>query len=142
MVENKRKTVLEQTFVNVYFAVFCMFFVIPLLMVIIASISDEKEILKYGYQMIPKKLSSLSYATVFKVPQKIINAYQITVFNSVVGSAMSTVTMGLAAYPLSRRDFAYRRIITFIFWVTTLFSGGLIPSYIINTQYLHLNDTI
>jgi len=142
MVENRRKATTEQAVVNVYFIICCLFFVIPLLLVIASSFTNDSDIRQYGYSLFPKEWSMSAYDALFKVPQRILNAYMITAFTAFVGSFLSTLTMGLVAYPLSRRDFAYRGVITVFIFITMLFSGGLIPSYIVNTQYLKLNDTI
>jgi putative aldouronate transport system permease protein len=48
----------------------------------------------------------------------------------------------MCAYALSRVDFKFRRQITFYLFFTMLFSGGLVPSYILVTRYLHLKDNI
>ena len=50
--------------------------------------------------------------------------------------------MSMAAYCLARNNFRYKKILTFFIFFPTLFSGGMVPSYIINTQYLHLTDTL
>jgi len=76
------------------------------------------------------------------MPQRIVNAYLVTAFTSFAGMVMSVVTMGLVAYPLSRKDFAYRTPIMWFIYLTMLFTGGLIPTFIINTQVLGLRDTL
>lgn len=50
--------------------------------------------------------------------------------------------MSMAAYCLARSNFRYKKVLTFFIFFPTLFSGGMVPSYIINTQYLHLTDTL
>ncbi|MCL2362415.1 MAG: carbohydrate ABC transporter permease [Defluviitaleaceae bacterium] len=142
MVENKKKVVLEQILVNGYFILCCVLFVIPMLLVITSSFMQDNEIRMQGYRLFPSVWSTEAYSYLFRLPQRIINAYRITTFTSVVGTIMSVLTMGLVAYPLSRRDFAYRNAITWFIFLTMLFSGGLIPSFIINTQILGLRDSI
>ena len=142
MVENKAKSRIQQIIINIYFIFCSLFFVIPLLLVITSSFTNDANIRLYGYSLFPKAWSPEAYKSVFKVPQRIFDAYAVTAFTSIVGSFFSTLVMALVAYPLSRRDFAYRRSITVFIFITMLFSGGLIPSYIVNTQYLHLGNTI
>ena len=57
-------------------------------------------------------------------------------------TALSVLVMGVMAYPLARPNFKLRKPFTFFVVFTMLFSGGLVPSYILNVQYLHLNDTM
>jgi len=142
MVESKKKITLEQVLVNVYFIVVSMLFVIPLILMVTSSFMDDNEIRMYGYRLIPNSWSLEAYRYLFRIPQRILNAYTITAITSVVGMILSVITMGLVAYPLSRKDFAYRTPITWFIFLTMLFYGGLIPSFIINTQVLGLMDSI
>ncbi|MCL2704248.1 MAG: carbohydrate ABC transporter permease [Defluviitaleaceae bacterium] len=142
MVENKKQARVEQILLNGYFFICCLFFVIPMLLVITSSFTNDNEIRLYGYSLLPREWSLESYRAIFRIPQRMFDAYIITAFTSIVGTIMSVTVMALVAYPLSRRDFAYRKAITFFIFFTLLFSGGLIPSYIMNTQILKLDDTI
>ena len=55
---------------------------------------------------------------------------------------LGLLLMSMVAYALARRDFKARRFVSFFLYFTTMFGGGLVPSYILITQYLHLQDTI
>ena len=142
MVENKKKSIVEQVVVNAYFIFCCLLFVVPMLMVITTSFMSEAEIQMHGYRLFPQEWTLDAYSYLLRIPDRIISAYQVTIFNAVVGTFLSVLVMGLVAYPLSRRDFAYRNIITWYIFLTMLFSGGLIPSFIINTQVLGLRNTM
>ncbi|WP_394911904.1 carbohydrate ABC transporter permease [uncultured Robinsoniella sp.] len=61
---------------------------------------------------------------------------------TVIGTFLAVLFMSMAAYCLSRSNFRFKGILTFFIFFPTLFSGGLVPSYIINTQYLHLTDRL
>ncbi|GHU76377.1 ABC transporter permease [Clostridia bacterium] len=141
MVENRGASV-SRAVITVYFVLVAMLFVIPLWLVISSSFSNDADIRKYGYALIPKAFDLGAYRTLFRMPGKIVQAYKITFFISIVGSAASTIVMGLVAYPLSRTDFAYRRPISVFIIVTMLVSGGLIPSYIMIMQFLKLGNTL
>jgi len=142
MVENKKKLALEQILVNGYFIICSLLFLVPLILMVTSSFMDDNEIRMHGYRLIPNTWSLEAYRYLFRIPQRIINAYGVTIFTSTVGTVMSVITMGLVAYPLSRKDFAYRTPITWFIFLTMLFSGGLIPSFIINTQVLGLMDSV
>ncbi|MCL2379148.1 MAG: carbohydrate ABC transporter permease [Defluviitaleaceae bacterium] len=142
MVESKKKITIEQLLVNIYFIFCSMLFVVPLVLMVTSSFMDDNEIRMYGYRLIPNEWSLEAYRYLFRIPQRIVNAYIVTAFTSLVGTVMSVITMGLVAYPLSRKDFAYRTPITWFIFFTMLFNGGLIPSFIINTQVLGLMDSM
>ena len=63
-----------------------------------------------------------------------------TISQSFLGTFLSCIVMGLVAYPLSRSNFAYKGVITFIVFFTMLFGGGMIPTYIVYTQFYGLRD--
>lgn len=106
------------------------------------SVSNESAILSDGYKLIPESIDFSAYIQIFRNPKKIIDAYIVTVIFSSATTVLSVIIMSLAAYPLSRTSFKYRQGITFFFYFTMLFSGGLVPSYIVNTRYLHLTNNI
>jgi len=116
--------------------------VLPLLIVFSASITDEKAVTMYGYSLFPRNLSLEAYKYIFKDIMVILRAYGVTVFVTVVGSALSLVIIALYAYPISRKDFKYRNVFTFIAFLTMLFNGGLVPWYMVYVNVLHIDDTI
>ena len=69
-------------------------------------------------------------------------SYLMTIFYTGATTVLSLFVMSLLAYVLSRKDFKQRRLISFLVYFTTLFSGGMVPSYVLNVRYLHLNDTV
>lgn len=128
-----------QIALHVFFVCLCICYVYPLLLLI--SISFE------GYSgaqfgLIPREFTLRGYQQVFAQAERIIRGYGVTTFYSVVGTLGSLVVMAMFAYALSKKDYKLRNPITFLLFFTTLFSGGLVPSYIINSKYLHLNNTI
>ncbi len=120
----------------------CVAFIGPILMVLSASFSSESDILKYGYELFPRKIDLSAYKYVFKNPKMILDAYKVTIIYSFSSMALSTLLQAMVAYPLSRRGLKGKSFLAFYLYFTCLFSGGLIPTYILNTQYLHLNDTM
>lgn len=140
MMEQKRS--LSGYIINCIFFILSAVMVLPLILVVSISITDEKSLLKNGFQMIPKDFSLLAYEVILKTPGQLLHAYGVTIFVTVVGTIMSLFITTLIAYTISRRDYRYRRITTVYILFTMLFSGGIIPMYILVTQYLHLGNTI
>lgn len=117
-------------------------FVAPLLLILSGSFSDELALAKYGFTFIPMKFSTLAYQYILQDPSQIIQAYGISIFITVVGSAASLLVMSLLAYTLSRRDYPLRHPLSFYLFFTMLFNGGVVPFYILMTQFLHLQDNV
>ena len=116
--------------------------IVPLLLVIAVSFSDEQSVTLYGYQFIPKDWSLDAYRYLYQEGRTIVNAYMVTIFNTVVGTLLSILVISAFAYPLSRKDFAYRKLLTFMVVFTLLFSGGMVPWYLVTTQVLQLKNNI
>ena len=124
------------------FVVLSVLVIIPLIILISTSVSSEKDIADFGYRLIPKSIDFTAYRYIMKNPTQILNAYKTTFIFSISSMVLGLLLMSMVAYALSRRDFKARRFVSFFLYFTTMFGGGLVPSYILITQYLHLQDTI
>ena len=139
--KSTRNTIYQIT-LNLILILLCACIILPCLLLVSTSISNEQDIGFYGYQLIPRNIDFSAYKYVFRNPAAIIDAYKLTAFVSAVHTLLSLILIALIAYPLSRPKFKYRVQLSFFLYFTCLFSGGLVPSYILMTQYLHLDDTI
>lgn len=137
-----RKNKISGVLINLYFILSSLLFIIPFVLIISASFTDEQTLLQEGYKLIPTKFSVEAYKYVFRSPQQLLDSYKITIIYSAIATVLGVVVMAMMAYPLSRPNYRYKRIVTFFIFFTMLFSGGLIPTYIWVTRYLHLGDTI
>lgn len=116
--------------------------IIPLLLVLSASFSDEAAIGQYGYTLWPRSFSLFAYTYILSDPTQIVGAYGVTLFVTAVGTAVSLLISSCLAYVLSRKDFAYGRKFSFFVYFTMLFNGGLVPSYMLVTQVLGLKNSV
>ena len=119
-------------------AIICL---IPFLMVVVGSFTAEKEIIANGFSFFPKELSLEAYKTALKEPMAILRAYGVTASLTVIGTAIGLFIVAMTAYVLQRKDFKWRNKVSFFFYFTTLFSGGLVPWYILMLKYLGLKDS-
>lgn len=133
---------LSKVFIHMFFIIFSICCLIPIVTVFSISISREEDLLRMGYQIFPKHIDFLAYKYLFKYPELILNAYGVTIFVTVAGTFSALLINSMAAYALSRKQFEYRNPLSFIIFFTTMFSGGLIPWYILITSYLHLGNKI
>nr|WP_308624067.1 carbohydrate ABC transporter permease [uncultured Eisenbergiella sp.] len=115
---------------------------LPFIMLISGSFSSEQAIRFTGYGLLPKEFTLEAYRIVFKYPQKIARAYGVSISITLIGTVLGLFITTMAAYVISRKDFKYRNAISFFFYFTTLFNGGMVSTYIFYIQYLHLKDNL
>ncbi len=132
----------KQIGLNIFFIIMCILFVIPFWLVVSVSFSNETDVITNGYAFFPQNFDLAAYKQVFKNPEIVFDAYKITIIFSVVGTVLSTFLCCLIAYPLSRKEYTIRKYVSFYLFFTMLFSGGLVPTYILITKYLSLQNTI
>lgn len=121
------------------FALVCLF---PFLLLVSSSFMQENEILTQGYKLLPNTWSTGAYQFLFSNSTKLLDAYRVTITIALVGTVGGLFLMSMAGYVLCRKDFRYRNVISFFIYFTTLFSGGLIPSYILMVKGLGLKDNL
>lgn len=138
----KKKNRVTQTILNLFFTIMCIMIVIPFVMLVSASLSAEQDIIDYGYSILPRSISFEAYKYVFKNPKSILDAYRTTIIYSIAHTFLGILLCAMFAYPLSKPYLRGKKYLNFYLYFTALFSGGLVPAYILNTKYLHLNNTI
>lgn len=116
--------------------------VMPFLLLISSSVTAEDALLRYGYSFWPTKFSGYAYKYLFVTNRsKILRAYAITVIVTIIGTSLHLMTAPMFAYPLSRKDYKRRGVISFLVIFTMLFNGGMVAGYIIWTQVFHIKNT-
>ncbi len=138
----KRENKIPGVIINLLFCLGSLMFILPFVLIIAASFTDEQALLAQGYKLIPAEFSTEAYKYVFRNPQQLIDSYKITIIYSIAATFLGVVVMSMLAYPLSKPNYKYKKILTFFIFFTMLFSGGLIPTYIWLTRYLHMGDTV
>lgn len=138
----KKQKYIPQIILNILFIVLSSLIILPFLLVVAVSLSNERDILEYGYKLIPMNLDFAAYKYVFDNPTTILNAYKVTAIFSIVSMVLSVLFMAMIAFVLSKRDLKGKSQMSFFLYFTMLFNGGLVPTYILITQYLHLGDNI
>lgn len=116
--------------------------VLPFLLLVISSISDESSILRQGYTFFPDQLGLGAYSYLWNHSEQLARAYGVTVFITVFGTAASLLMTAMLAYPMSRQGVPLRNGIAFFVFFTLLFNGGLTPTYLVYVQYFDIKNTI
>ena len=115
--------------------------VLPFLLIVSGSFTDNGVILTEGYSLLPKEFSADAYKTIFQNPASILQAYKMTIYYTAVGTAVGLFVTTLTAYVLSRKEFKYRNTVSFLLYFTTIFGGGMIPWYLLYANVLNLKGT-
>ncbi|MBA2940885.1 carbohydrate ABC transporter permease [Paenibacillus sp. CGMCC 1.16610] len=115
--------------------------IIPIVLVLTASLTKESTILTEGYSLFPSSVTLEAYEFIFNNPKQIINSYLVTIFVTVTGTLLSIMVTAMVAYVICRKDFFLANKISFFIFFTLLFSGGLVPWYILVSRILHLKDS-
>ncbi len=103
---------------------------LPLIFIVSASFSSSEAVIAGRVTLWPVDFSLLGYETIFE-HKKVWDGFGNSLFYTVFGTLFNVVMTIIAAYPLSREDLVGRRVITIAFVFTMLFSGGLIPTYMV-----------
>ena len=121
-----------------FITVLCL---LPFMLIISGSLTDNASIAVDGYHFIPKVFSLEAYKTIFLFPDTVLQAYKVTTVNTLVGTMLGLFFMSMSGFVLSRKDFKYRNRISFLIYFTTIFGGGLVPWYMMMTSVLKMKDS-
>ncbi|MBD5152111.1 MAG: carbohydrate ABC transporter permease [Oscillibacter sp.] len=126
--------------IHIILGLFCLCCIIPFIFVIIISFSSEASIRQIGYSFIPAEWSVEAFQYAFQKLPQIWRSYFNSIFITVIGTVLSTLMCALYSYVLYRPDFKFRGFFNFFSFFTMIFGGGLVPTYIICSQVLGLNE--
>ncbi len=122
------------------------FFVIvtllPIVLLVIASFTQEQALIQNGYTFFPEALSLDAYYYMVKQGVVIVRAYGVSFLVTILGTVLSVLITTTLAYPMSRKSFRYKNVLSFFVFFTMLFNGGIVPSYIMWSRFFHIKNTI
>ncbi|MBO5622999.1 MAG: carbohydrate ABC transporter permease [Butyrivibrio sp.] len=115
---------------------------LPIILIVIASFTEETTLLRNGYSFFPKQWSTDAYVYMLQQGTTIFRAYGVSVAVTLIGTIMSVLITTMIAYPMSRKNFKYKNLLAFFVFFTMLFNGGVVPSYMMWTQVFNIKNTI
>ena len=127
---------------NLLFVVLAAMAILPVVFVFMISISSEESIRLVGYSFFPAEFSAKAYLFLWNERATILNALAISVAVTVIGMGLGLALTTSMGYALSRPDFKLKSFYTWVIFIPMLFSGGLVASYVVNANILHLRNTI
>ncbi len=138
----KTHTKVVHTLILVFIGVISLTWLVPLLLIVSASFTEEATLVNSGYELIPPKFSLEAYQWLGNDPSMLVNSYGVSIVVTAVGTVVGVIFMALLAYVLSQRNFKLRSVLTFIVFFTMLFNGGLVPYYINMSRVLGVKDSL
>ncbi|MDE7332676.1 MAG: carbohydrate ABC transporter permease [Lachnospiraceae bacterium] len=139
MVEKGKGFQVFAHFVLIIIVVCCL---APFVLLLMSSFTEEESLIINGYSFFPKQFSTYAYKYLLSDSAAMLRAYGISAIVTVAGTLCNLLITTLYAYPLSRKDLPGRSFFAFFLFFTMLFSGGLVPSYIMWTRTFHIQNTI
>jgi putative aldouronate transport system permease protein len=126
---------------SVLFIILAFLCVIPVVFVAIISLSSDESIQKIGYSFAPLSWSANAYQHLWHERSSVGQSFLVSVFVTVAGTGIGLLLNATMGYVLSRPGFRLRRFYTMLIFIPMLFGGGMVASYMINTQMLMLRNT-
>ncbi len=116
--------------------------ILPLMLIVASSLTEETTLIREGYRLWPSQPSVEAYRVLFGKSGTILNAYGVTFTVTAIGTCIGLMITVMLGYALSVPDLPFRRAMSFYVFFTMLFSGGLVPTYMMYTGVFHVNNTI
>lgn len=129
MIRNKKLSWFE-LLLYAFMCFFCISILLPFWDMLLLSVSDPKQNISLTLRLWPETIKFDAYEFAFR-NNRIMQAYLITIYRTVCGTALTLVLTVMAAYPLSKRDLPFRNYITTFFIIPMFFGGGMIPTYLL-----------
>lgn len=120
---------------------FSLLAVLPMILMLTSSFTDNDVLIAEGYSYFPSKWSAYAYEYIFSTGNSVMRAYLVSIILTMLGTSLALAITTLLAYALSKKDLPGKGILTFLVVFSMLFNGGLVPTYIVYTKIFHLNNT-
>lgn len=129
-----------QVAAHIIFMILCVLIIFPILLLVTSSVTPEAEIIKTGYALFPKKVDWTAYKFIFG-EGSVFRSYFITISATLAGTVLSVVVTTMVSYTLTVPGLPGKGILGFYIMFTMLFSGGLVPSYMMWSSIFHIKNT-
>ena len=133
---------IQQALMHIFMILLVLSCVLPFLLMVMASFTEETTLTRNGYSFIPEVFSLETYRYIIRSAGTILRGYVMTIVVTVIGTVCNLLLTILFAYPLSRKDLPYRSGLSFFLFFTMLFNGGLVPTYMMYANTFHIKNTI
>ncbi|WP_124065649.1 carbohydrate ABC transporter permease [Clostridium sp. E02] len=139
-IKRKPADQLVQVLIYLFIGVFAVITLLPFVYIVAGSFATERELTERAFFLFPHTLSLNAYQYIFKTGDTIHGLFN-SLFVTIIGVFINMILSCTLAYPLSRSYFKGRRFFTNMVIITMLFSGGMVPTYMLVSNVLHLRNT-
>lgn len=136
-----KKTSSGQVVLTLVLGAYALACLLPVLLVLVASFSSNDSLVQKGFSFFPTGWSSSGWEYVFNFGAQLLQSYKVTVYITVVGTALTLVITSMYAYVLTKRNFILNRFLAVFLIITMLFNGGQVSKYIIFSSVYHMKNT-
>ena len=130
-----------QILAHIILALLSALAVIPFVLMIVSSLTDNNTLVANGYSFWPEKWSLYAYEYIFNTGNSVLHAYGISIVLTIVGTLIALILTTMLSYVISRKGLPGRGIITFLVVFTMLFNGGLVPTYMVYAKIFNVKNT-
>ena len=131
----------ENVILHIVFLLTMCLCLVPFVLLIMISLSSESSLVNHGYQLIPSEISLTAYRFLLGKSTSMLQAYWISIYTTAGGTAASVIITLMFAYPLSRKDYKYRTLFSFLIFFSMIFHGGMVAGYMVKVQILGLKNS-
>jgi len=132
----------SRLFTHLFLLVVGLLCILPMILVISYSLSDEILVAEQGISFFPQGFTTYAYEFIFKDPSQVLRSYGVTILVAATGTAGGLLVTSLLGYALSRDYFKLKSALTFFCVFTMLFSGGMVPTYLVVRTMLGLYNNL
>ena len=131
-------------FFNLLFVILALACFLPIIFILIISLTSNDVIRREGYQLwlTAENFSADAYVYLWGQRATILRALWVSVEVTVIGTVLGVMLTCMMGYVLSRQEHKLNNFLTILIFIPMVFGGGMAASYVVNTQILHLRDTL
>lgn len=139
MITRNKPFIISMYVLVAFLTIACLF---PFALLVMSSVTSETTLAVNGYSLFPEEFSLDAYKFLWTTRSSLFRAVGISLFVTTVGVCANVTLTILFAYPLSRKNLPGRNAISLFLFFTMLFNGGMVPTYMLYANYLHIKNTI
>ena len=127
-----KRVTLPQMLIMLFLILYALVCVLPLIMVLSASFTNESILRSEGYSLLPRGFTLDAYKLLYRQSPEVVSSYGLTIFVTVVGTFLAVLISACTGYALANKDVYYRGAISMFLFLPTLISAGIVPWYMVN----------
>ena len=137
----RRRIDLPNMLIGLFILVFTLMCLMPMVLTVMVSFTEETVIMRNGYSFFPEKWSTYAYSLMFQGGSSVMHGYMISIITTLIGTTLAVLITALTAYTLSNERVVYRGRLGLFFFIPMVFNAGIVPWYLI-TGKLGLRNNI